>query len=50
MRHLKEKILTFAQKNVQEKKEEISFKMQDTTEEDTKPKKDKKMKALYARY
>jgi hypothetical protein len=51
MRHLKEKILAFAQKNTEEKKEEVStYRMQDTTEEDNKPKKDKKTKALYGRY
>ena len=50
MRHLKEKILAFAQKNTEGKKEQIGYKMQDTTEEDHKPKKDKKMKALYGRY
>ena len=50
MRHLKEKILTFAQKNTETKKEEPGYKMQDTTSEDTRPKKDKNEKALYGRY
>jgi len=43
MRHLKEKILAFAHKNAEEKKQEVStYRMQDTTEDDAKPKKDKK--------
>jgi hypothetical protein len=42
MRMLKEKILTFAQRNTEGKKEEAGYRMQDTTEEDARPKKDKK--------
>lgn len=50
MRHLKEKILAYAQKNTEGKKEEAGYRMQDTASEDVKPQKDKKMKALYGRY
>lgn len=50
MRHLKEKILAYAEKNTEGKKEEVAFKIQDSTEDDFKPKKDKKTKALYGRY
>ena len=50
MRHLKERILTHAMKNTEAKKEETGYKMQDTMEEESKPKKTRTEEALFGRY
>lgn len=50
MRHLKEKITVYAEKNVVEVKKEEGFRVPDASAEDVKPAKDKKTKALYGRY
>ena len=50
MRHLKEKITVYAEKNTVEKKTEEMFRVPETADEDNKPAKDKKTKALYGRY
>lgn len=42
--------MAYATKNTEGKKEETGYRMQETAEEDLKPKKDKKTKALYGRY
>ena len=50
MRFLKERILAHASKNTETKKEETGFKMQDTIEEESKPKKTRTEEALFGRY
>jgi hypothetical protein len=50
VRQLKEKITGYAEKNTIEKKTEVGYRLPETAEEDKRPAKDKKTKALYGRY